>query len=127
MSWQEKELKRLHDEAEKEERRREKDESEMQKHFKKQQEEAEKNKKRKEREEADLKKQLAVQKQASLMDRFLKRNKTDSTSQNDGSTKITTTSKSSSNMMERKSQSATLAMDTVLSQNGGIEEEDIWK
>ncbi|XP_073040417.1 LOW QUALITY PROTEIN: chromatin assembly factor 1 subunit FAS1 [Primulina eburnea] len=123
----EKELKRLHDEAEKEERQREKDESEMQKHLKKQQEEAEKNKKRKEREEADLRKQLSVQKQASLMERFLKRNKTDSTPQNDSSTNNTTTSESSSSMMERKSQSATLAMDSVLSQNGGIEEEDIWK
>ncbi|XP_073125630.1 chromatin assembly factor 1 subunit FAS1 isoform X2 [Henckelia pumila] len=99
----EKELKRLHDEAEKEERRREKEESDMLKYLKKQQEEEEKSKKRKEREEADVKKQLSVQKQASLMERFLKRNKTCSTSQNDSSTSNTTTSKSSLNMIEKKS------------------------
>ncbi|KAL0452245.1 UNVERIFIED_CONTAM: Chromatin assembly factor 1 subunit FAS1 [Sesamum latifolium] len=76
----EKELKRLHDEAEKEERRRQKEENDMQKQLKRQQEDAEKDQRRREKEEAEMRKQLALQKQASLMERFLKRNKTDSTS-----------------------------------------------
>lgn len=38
---------------------------------KRQQEEAEKEQKRREKEEAEMKKQLALQKQATLMDRFL--------------------------------------------------------
>ncbi|KAK4480205.1 hypothetical protein RD792_013267 [Penstemon davidsonii] len=81
----EKELKRLHDEAEKEERRREKEKHDIQKQLKRQQEEAEKEQKRKEKEEAELKKQLDLKKQASLMERFLKRHKTTSTSQDDSS------------------------------------------
>ncbi|KAI3470376.1 hypothetical protein Pfo_027039 [Paulownia fortunei] len=122
----EKELKRLHDEAEKEERRREKEENDIQKQLKRQQEEAEKDQRRKEKEEAELRKYLALQKQASLMERFLKRNKTNLSSQNDSSTNKATTSGSSSNMLERMSESVTLAMDSVLAQHGGIEVEDIW-
>lgn len=126
-SSQEKELKRLHDEAEKEERRRQKEENDMQKQLKRQQEEAEKDQRRKEKEEAEMRKQLALQKQASLMERFLKRNKTNSTSQNDGSMSKATTSGSSSNMLERTSESVTLAMDSALAQNCGLDVEDIWK
>ncbi|KAK4436092.1 Chromatin assembly factor 1 subunit FAS1 [Sesamum alatum] len=123
----EKELKRLHDEAEKEERRRQKEEIDMQKQLKRQQEEAEKDQRRREKEEAEMRKQLALQKQASLMERFLKKNKNDSTSQNDSSMSKATTSWSSSNMLDRTSESVTLAMDSVLVQNGGLEVEDIWK
>lgn len=124
-SLQEKELKRLHDEAEKEERRREKEESDMQKQLKRQQEEAEKDQRRREKEEAELRKRLTLQKQASLMERFLKRNKTNSSPQNDSSVNKATTS--SSDMLERNSESVTLAMDSVLAKNDGIEVEDIWK
>ncbi|KAL0340827.1 UNVERIFIED_CONTAM: Chromatin assembly factor 1 subunit FAS1 [Sesamum radiatum] len=123
----EKELKRLHEEAEKEERRRQKEENDMQKQLKRQQEDAEKDQRRREKEEAEMRKQLALQKQASLMERFLKRNKTDSTSQNDSSMSKATTSGSSANMLERTSESVTLVMDSVLAQNGGLEVEDIWK
>ncbi|KAK6144953.1 hypothetical protein DH2020_021773 [Rehmannia glutinosa] len=121
----EKELKRLHDEAEKEERRREKEENDMQKQLKRQQEEAEKDQRRKEKEEAELRKRLALQKQASIMERFLKRNKTNLSSQNDSSTNKET-SGSCSNMHERMSESVTLAMDSILAQNGAIVVEDIW-
>ncbi|KAK6137789.1 hypothetical protein DH2020_028469 [Rehmannia glutinosa] len=121
----EKELKRLHDEAEKEERRREKEENDMQKQLKRQQEEAEKDQRRKEKEEAELRKRLALQKQASIMERFLKRNKTNLSSQNDSSTNKAT-SGPCSNMHERMSESVTLAMDSILAQNGAIVVEDIW-
>ncbi|KAL8051925.1 hypothetical protein ABFX02_06G179500 [Erythranthe guttata] len=120
----EKELKRLHDEAEKEERRREKEENDMQKHLKRQQEEAEKDKKRKEKEEAELRKQLALQKQASLMERFLKKTKPTSSSPNDTSMKKSESS--SPNIPEGTSESVTQAMDSVLAKNDGVEAEDIW-
>lgn len=125
MPLQERELKRLHNEAEKDERRREKEEYEMQKQLKRQQGEAEKDKKRKGKEEAELKKQLALQRQASLMERFLKKNKT-TTSQHGNSLNKATTPESS-NMVERKFESVTVDMDSVLAQNVGIEAEDIWK
>ncbi|KAL5703409.1 hypothetical protein ACHQM5_028505 [Ranunculus cassubicifolius] len=66
----EKEQKRLQEEAEKEEKLRE---TEKKKQLKKQQEEAEKEQRRREKEEAQLKQQLALKKQATLMERFLKR------------------------------------------------------
>ena len=80
-SLQEKEQKRLQEEAEKEEKRRE---IEMKKQLKKQQEEAEKEEKeqrRREKEEAEQKKQLALQKQASVLERFLKKSKSSSPAQ----------------------------------------------
>ncbi|GFP90080.1 chromatin assembly factor 1 subunit fas1 [Phtheirospermum japonicum] len=122
----EKELKRLHDEAEKEERRREKEENEMQKQLKKQQEEAEKEQKRKEKEEAESRKRLALQKQASLMERFLKRSQTNSPSQNDSPMNKATTSGPSANVPEKMPESVSLAMDSVLAQNGGVEAQDLW-
>lgn len=64
--------KRQEEEALKEQKRREKEEAETRKQQKKQQEEAEKEQKRLEKEAAQLKKQLALQKQASLMQRFFK-------------------------------------------------------
>ncbi|KAL3653980.1 hypothetical protein CASFOL_003661 [Castilleja foliolosa] len=121
-----KELKRLHDEAEKEERRRDKEESEVQKQLKRQQEEAEKDKKRKENEKAELKKQLALQKQASLMEQFLKSKKATITSQQVNSLNKTT-SKSPCTTDERKSEAVPIKMDSVLAKNAGIKVEAIWK
>ncbi|XP_051121861.1 chromatin assembly factor 1 subunit FAS1 [Andrographis paniculata] len=123
----EKEQKRLHDEAEKERKRREKDENEMMKKLKKQQEEAERCQKRKDREETELRNQLALQKQASLMDRFLKRSKTSPPSQNESSMLNDTSSGSSTSNVEQFSKSVTLSMDSVLAQVVGIEVEDIWR
>ncbi|KAK6144935.1 hypothetical protein DH2020_021755 [Rehmannia glutinosa] len=126
----EKERKKMDRELQKEKlqsrRRRgdEKEENDMQKQLKRQQEEAEKDQRRKEKEEAELRKRLALQKQASIMERFLKRNKTNLPSQNDSSTNKAT-SGSCSNMHERMSESVTLAMDSILAQNGEIVVEDI--
>ncbi|GER43208.1 chromatin assembly factor 1 [Striga asiatica] len=122
----EKELRRLHDEAEKEERRREKEENEIQKQLRRQQEEAEKEQRRKEKEEAESRKRLALQKQASLMERFLKRNKTNSSSQKDSPMNNVTTSGSPSNMPEKMPGSVTVTMDSILAHNDGAEVEVIW-
>ncbi|KFK40993.1 hypothetical protein AALP_AA2G071600 [Arabis alpina] len=57
------------------ENNKEKEESESRKRIKKQQDESEREHRRREKEQAELKKQLQVQKQASIMERFLKRSK----------------------------------------------------
>lgn len=121
----EKELKRLKDEAEKEEKRREKEESEMKKLIKRNQEEAEKDQRRKEKEEAETKKQLALQKQASLMERFLRKGKTNPATKNDQPPSDATDS--SPERDKEKPESVTPAMDSVLSMNSEIKAEDIWK
>ena len=54
-----------------------------QRQSRKQLEEAEKEQRRQEKEEAELKRRVAVHKQASIMERFLKRSKTDLPCQND--------------------------------------------
>lgn len=117
----------MHGESQREERRFEKEEIEMQKQLKRQQEQAEKDQRRREKEEAGSRKQLVLQKQASLMERFLKRNKTSSSLQTDSLASKATTSGSSFITPERNSGSVTLSMDTVMAQNKGIEVEDIWK
>lgn len=66
---------RQEEESLKEQKRREKEEAEMRKQQKRQQEEAEKEQKRLDKEAAQLKKQLTIQKQASLMERFLRSKK----------------------------------------------------
>ncbi|KAL2549348.1 Chromatin assembly factor 1 subunit FAS1 [Forsythia ovata] len=123
----EKELKRLQDEAEKEERRLEKEESETRKQLKRQQEEAEKEQRRKEKEEAESKRRLALQKQASLMERFLKKNKANPTSENDGAASKQVTSDQSPNRVERMTEPVTVAMDSLLTLGEGIDAEDILK
>ncbi|CAK9142763.1 unnamed protein product [Ilex paraguariensis] len=123
----EKEVKQLQEEAEKQERRCEKEESQMRKQIRKQLEEAEKDQRRREKEEAELKKQLALQKQASLMERFLQRSKNDLTSQNDQPSKKETKSDSSPNGIEKLPESVTLSMDCVLSLKDEIYTENIWK
>ncbi|XP_019194253.1 PREDICTED: chromatin assembly factor 1 subunit FAS1 [Ipomoea nil] len=122
----EKELKRLQHEAEKEEKRREREESELRKQLKKQQEEAEKDQRRKEKEESELKKQLALQKQASLMERFLKKNKSSSPSQSDLSLNSTMPDLSS-DKGDKMLESVTTSMDSILSHNDGINAEDLWR
>ncbi|KAK8532231.1 hypothetical protein V6N12_053677 [Hibiscus sabdariffa] len=64
------------DEAKKDGKRREREEAEMRMKLRKQQEEAERDQRRREKEEAELKKKLSIQKQASVMERFLKKCKT---------------------------------------------------
>lgn len=121
---QEKELKRLHEEAEK---LREKEEAEMRKQLRRQQEEAEKDQKRREKEEAELKKQRAIQKQASIMERFLKKKQNNSPSQNDQSYTKAAISDSTTMTSEKLPEAVTLLMDCALSQNDEINTDDIRK
>ncbi|KAL3523275.1 hypothetical protein ACH5RR_016109 [Cinchona calisaya] len=122
----EKEQKRLQDEAEKEERRREKEESEMKKLLKRQQEEVEKDQRRREKEEAEKKNQLSLKKEASFMERFLKRGKTDSSIKNDHSPS-NAISNSSPKSDKEIPESVTLAMDSVLSKDDGTKANEIWE
>ncbi|XP_074321185.1 chromatin assembly factor 1 subunit FAS1-like [Silene latifolia] len=122
----EKERKRLQLEAEREEKRREKEDSEMRKHLKRKLEEADKEQRQKEKEEAELKKQLAVQKQASIMERFLKKSRTTSTSQNDQSTGVAT-SISNVNKRENTFESVSLMMDSALQHTCDIDVQEIRK
>ncbi|KAK3007227.1 hypothetical protein RJ639_016169 [Escallonia herrerae] len=123
----EKELKRLQDEADKEGRRREKEDSEMRKQLRRQQEEAEKNQRRREKEEAESKKQFALQKQASLMERFLKRSKNSSTSQNNYSPTKVAVFVSPPKRDDKILGSVALSMDSALSQAVEFNADDIWK
>lgn len=112
---QEKDLKRLQEEAEKEERRREKEEIELKKQLKRQQEEAEKDQRRRQKDEAVLKRQLSVQKQASIMKRFLKRSKTGSP--NDDEIFSQNLPQPSDNTSQSIAEAVTQSMDSTLSLN----------
>ncbi|KAL3323658.1 hypothetical protein AABB24_038025 [Solanum stoloniferum] len=122
----EKELKRLQSESEKEEKRFEKEESKLKKQMMREQEETEKDRRRKEKEEAEIKRQLTLQKQASMMERFLKRSKTNSSSQNNQSLDEPASDFAPSKC-EKMPGSVTLSMDSVLTQNDDFNADDIWK
>lgn len=124
---QEKEFKRLQDEAEKEDKRREKEEAELRKQLKRQQEEAERDQRRREKEEAELKKQLALQKQATLMERFLKKSKSSSPSQKVPSPAETKSADLPCKKATQVLESVTLSMDSILSQYDATEVEKIWR
>lgn len=126
-SMQEKELKRLNDEAEKDERRREKEESEMRKQLKRQQEEAEKEQRRKEKEEAEKRKQLALQKQASIMERFLKKSKDKSTCKNDQCSPKEMTPDAHADKRRDLPEPVTQLMDSTLLRKDGINTGDLRK
>lgn len=83
----------------------------------KQEQEAEKDQRRREKEEAELKKQLSIQKQASIMERFLKRSKTSPSCEHDKSSAKATTSDSSSQKYENMLVAVTNVMDCILSSN----------
>ncbi|KAJ6726814.1 CHROMATIN ASSEMBLY FACTOR 1 SUBUNIT A CAF-1 SUBUNIT A [Salix purpurea] len=123
----EKEQKRLQEEAEKDERRREREELELKRQLKRQQEEAEKEQRRKEKEEAELKRRVAMQKQASMMERFLKRSKSNSPCQNDQSLTKPTTSDSPSKKSKRMDEAVTQLMDCAPMLNENITTIDILK
>lgn len=122
----EKELKRLQSEAEKEEKRFEKEESKLKKQMMREQEETEKDRRRKEKEEAEVKRQLTLQKQASMMERFLKRNKTNSSSQNSRSLDEPASDFALSKC-EKMPESVTQSMDSVLTHNDDLNTDDLWK
>ncbi|XP_062178342.1 chromatin assembly factor 1 subunit FAS1 [Alnus glutinosa] len=119
-----KELERNKREAEKEKKRMER---ELQKEKGQTQEEAEKDQRRREKEEAELKKQLSIQKQASIMERFLKRSKTSPSCKNDQSSAKAITSDSSSKKCGNMPDAVTLSMDSALSSNDVINGDEIRK
>ncbi|KAJ8446797.1 hypothetical protein Cgig2_016107 [Carnegiea gigantea] len=118
--------KRLQQEAEKHVKRREKEEAELRKQLKRKQEEAEREQRRREKEEAELKKQRSVQKQASIMERFLKRSKTNMTMQNDEEASATPPD-SNVNRNESAPESVTVLMDSALHNKDEFDVEEIRK
>ncbi|KAG2404202.1 hypothetical protein LR48_Vigan03g037600 [Vigna angularis] len=92
---------------------------------KKQVEETKRDQRRREKAEAELKKKRSLEKQASLMERFLKKCKTNSSSENDQvSTKSTDLSNSKN---ESLSESATFSMDCTLASSNDVTLEEIRK
>ncbi|KAI3757066.1 hypothetical protein L6452_04599 [Arctium lappa] len=120
----EKELRRLQDEAEKDEKRRE---NEMRKQLKKQQEEADKEQRRREKEEAEQKRQLALQKQASILERFLKKSKSGSPLQGDQSLVKASSTDISPKQTVLVPESVIQSMDDALSLNDEFDEKELWK
>ncbi|KAI3762306.1 hypothetical protein L1987_52731 [Smallanthus sonchifolius] len=118
----EKEQKRLQEEAEKEEKRCE---NEMKKQLKKQQEEAEKEQRRREKEESEQKKQLALQKQASILERFLKKSKSNSPLQVDQSTIKESATYISPKQKEHVPDSVIQSMDNALKDK--FDANELWK
>lgn len=88
-------------------------------------EEAEKDQRRREKEEAELKKKRNLQKQVSIMERFLKRSKPNPSVQNDKVSVEPTASDFISSKDENLSKSATLLMDDVLASSSDITPEDL--
>lgn len=111
--------------TEREEKRREKEENEMKRQLRKQQEDAEKDQRRREKEEAEFKKQLSLQKQASMMERFLKKSKLSPSCQNDQSTSELITSVPMSKKSENMLEACTQLMDCTLSSSDVIIPVDI--
>ncbi|RDX91984.1 Chromatin assembly factor 1 subunit FAS1, partial [Mucuna pruriens] len=93
---------------------------------KKQVEETEKDQRRREKAEMELKKKRSLQKQASIMERFLKRSKITPSSQNDTVSTKSTASESSSKT-ESLFESATSSMDCTLASSSDVTLEDIRK
>ncbi|KAJ0640840.1 putative chromatin assembly factor 1 subunit A [Helianthus annuus] len=120
----EKEQKRLQEEAEKEEKRRE---NEIKKQLKKQQEEAEKEQRRREKEEAEQKKQLALQKQASILERFLIKSKNNSPVQVEQSTIKESATCISPQEKERVPDTVIQSMDNALSSKREFDAKELWK
>lgn len=100
---------------------------EQRKQQKKLAEEAEKDQRRREKEEAELKKKRSLQKQVSIMERFLKRSKPNPSVQSDKVSTEPTASDLLSSKNENVSMSATLSMDSVLASSSDIKPEDLRK
>ncbi|CAK8542543.1 unnamed protein product [Lathyrus sativus] len=99
--------------------------SEQKKQQKRLVEEAEKDQRRQEKEEAELKKKRNLQKQVSIMERFLKRSKPNPSVQSDKVSVEPTASDLISSKDENLSKSATLLMDDVLASSSDITPEDL--
>ncbi|KAG4377984.1 hypothetical protein GLYMA_18G244800v4 [Glycine max] len=104
--------------------------SEKKKQIKKQVDEAEKDQRRREKAEAELKKKRSLQKQASIMERFLKRSKIIPSSPSSEKDIVSTKSTASdlpSSKSESLFESATLSMDCTLASSRDVMLEDIRK
>lgn len=123
---EEKRQKRMQEEAVKEEKRRGKEECELWKQKRKQQEEADKDQRRREKEEAELKKQISLQKQASIMDRFLKRTRVNPSNIEQSSAEAVTFD-SSCKKSESQPKAVTCSMDCAFSSNEDVTLDDILK
>lgn len=121
---QEKEQKRLQEEAEKEERLRE---AEKKKHIKRQQEEAEREQRRREKEEALSKHQLSLKKQANLMERFLKRKTNNSGNEDDPSSPKAATSDSPAKGDSENLNAVTFSMDSAFSLNNNLNISELYR
>ncbi|XP_010528632.1 PREDICTED: chromatin assembly factor 1 subunit FAS1-like isoform X2 [Tarenaya hassleriana] len=97
------------------EKQKEKEESESRKRIKKQQDDSEREQKRRQKEQAELKKQVALQKQASIMEQFLKRNKTIAVTQNELPSEEVTAPDSSLAKDENATETVIQAMDCAFS------------
>ncbi|CAL9197375.1 chromatin assembly factor 1 subunit FAS1-like [Musa acuminata AAA Group] len=122
----EKERKRLQEEAERQEKRREKEEAELKKQNKKRQEEAAREQRRREKEEAEQKKQLAMQKQASMMECFLRSKKSSNSSDNsDRLSPMKSQSVDTASKNEGITNAVTSSMDCAFSQQYSVSMEDL--
>ncbi|OQU88836.1 hypothetical protein SORBI_3002G104300 [Sorghum bicolor] len=117
----ERELRHMNEKTEREAKRIERENKRLKKH----QEEEERAKKKKEKEEAELKRKASIQKQANLMERFLKR-KANSNTESSGSHHLERTkcSKSSGNI-EELAVAATSGMDCTLSKGSHLSMEEL--
>ena len=97
----------------------------MRKLQRKQQEDAEREQRRQEKEEAELKKKLSIKKQASIMERFVKRSKTIAACQNDQFLTKAIVSESLGKSSKSMPDVVTQSMDHTLSSNMVISAEDI--
>ncbi|XP_010551385.1 PREDICTED: chromatin assembly factor 1 subunit FAS1-like [Tarenaya hassleriana] len=102
-------------EADNGEKHKEKEESELRKRKKNHQDYSEREQKRRLKEQAGLKKQVAVQKQASIMERFLKKNQTIVLTRNDLPSDKVTAPVSSSARDENANETVIHAMDYAFS------------
>ncbi|XP_064942074.1 chromatin assembly factor 1 subunit FSM-like isoform X2 [Musa acuminata AAA Group] len=122
----EKERKRMQEEAERQEKRREKEEAELKKQNKKRQEEAAREQRRREKEEAEQKKQLAMQKQASMMECFLRSKKSSNSSDNsDRLSPMKSQSVDTASKNEGITNAVTSSMDCAFSQQYSVSMEDL--
>ncbi|KAE9617704.1 hypothetical protein Lal_00018595 [Lupinus albus] len=109
------------------EKRPEKISCEKRKLQKKQTEEAEKVQRRREKDEAELRKKRSLQKQASIMERFLKKSKTSPSPQNEKVSTESLVSDSQSIKSKHVSASATLSMDFTFASTTDVSLEDVRK
>lgn len=117
----------MQEEAEKEAKRQEKEESEMKKLLKKQQEDAEKEQKRREKEEAELKKQISMKKQASMMERFLSKAKKENKTEHSENGLLKEERDDTTQKLEAVIGAVTCSMDSVFSKGEDLSLDEMWR